>query len=298
MTQKNPHKSKILREMWKRCHTDKLNTITAIVGGVGRGKSIAAVRISSEISNWNPQSYEEAMKIIKRHVVFSAKEFLERITDPEMKFGDSIILDEAGTTESMSHLRFMTKIHQMVNQVLQTFRHRRFYVFYTMPNLKFVDKSARRLADFVIECLRIDRKKKITITKPKRASTNPITGITYYPYPVYLIESKPIKIKRLKTKLPNKYLTTAYQDYSIQRKKELAKRSYDQIIIDEQKEIDRQKQKERQKINIDSLAEEIVNEYKKIGKEKITVAEALAQPHMSQNKALVLRLKVNKLLSE
>lgn len=196
--QQNPFLNWILKRIQK-----KKNCMIVIVGQTGSGKSYAAMMLAIML---------DALFNIDR-IAFTGKEFIEIASNPKLKPGSVILLDEAGI--SMDNRTWWSTHNRMINWLLQTFRHQRLIAIITVPELSFIDKKSLVLFHVVMETTSIDPKKKICFLKPKIVNPKPasLTNKNFWmTFPTIKDDSgEVIKINRLEVGLPPKKLLKNYE---------------------------------------------------------------------------------------
>ncbi|MDY6776210.1 MAG: zonular occludens toxin (zot) [Halobacteria archaeon] len=197
----------ILRKMvWRRMHKKNKNWMAAICQETGGGKSYAALRIAEVL---DPDFSID-------QVAFSIDEFIDLVRDDSYGQGSVIVLDEAGVAAGARD--WYSDSNQLLNQVLQTWRHQNRAAIFTLPALGFLDKGARTLLHAYLEPIRIDYEKNQNITKFQYLDKNPkATGSAtriYYKYPELQDPETGVrkKYKRLAINLPSEELQEAYEE--------------------------------------------------------------------------------------
>ncbi|NIA12350.1 MAG: hypothetical protein GWP10_22205 [Nitrospiraceae bacterium] len=137
------------------------NFVGIFVGDPGSGKSYSALRLAEVISK------QFNRKFSVDNVVFKAADFIDLLSDAKrLKKGEVVIFDEAGTGEAMSSRNWYSIQNKLVDSAVQTFRFKNLYVFFTTPLDSFVDSHARKLFNARFVTQRIDKRRKVVVTKP------------------------------------------------------------------------------------------------------------------------------------
>jgi len=121
-------KHKAWRKMWREDN----NTLWAVVGDTGDGKSYASLRIGEAL---DPNFSIE-------NVAFNITEFLEKVVDDSFSRGSAIILEE-GSVEASSH-DWHDESNRVFAKILDTWRHQNRMGIINLPNFKALEKGARR----------------------------------------------------------------------------------------------------------------------------------------------------------
>jgi hypothetical protein len=179
------------------------NFLGIITGKTGIGKSGCALKIAEMV---NPDFTID-------NLVFSARDFMDLMKNPEMKKGNVIIWDEIGVGQvggygsgGLASREFMTTTNKILNYFLQGFRAMNICVLFTLPSLSMLDIQTRNLAHGIWVCIK--RNEKYVTTKYFEVEHNPIVAKTYHKYQ-FSEDSKQIKrvyIEPPSTILWHKYL--------------------------------------------------------------------------------------------
>ncbi len=190
------------------------NIKLGIYGQTGSGKSLDAVQIKRAVYLYMYGKEPEPEYLINR-VYFKAKPFVEAM----QKLSDN--LHEKGRTKTMVHLWDEVgygaghKTHASVNNrvlgwLFQTFRNLKQIIIVTTPSISFIDASIRKLMDYYVETIGIDRQKKISIVKPLSVQYNVRMDKTYYhnlkcPTKDGIVEVDIMSIPKVSDELENLY---------------------------------------------------------------------------------------------
>ena len=139
------------------------NFVLIVHGRTRSGKSLAALRLAMEVDpNFK----------IERNVIFTAKEFMDLLKNPNLKTGAVILWDEIGTGKSMSSRNWYSILNKSVNYVLQTWGHRNLMLILTVPDISFVDSQTRKLCNARMETKGIHYHR--GVTKARLLYTSPM----------------------------------------------------------------------------------------------------------------------------
>lgn len=225
-------KSIYCRYILNRIKNNK-NFMAMVTGPTGSGKSWATLSLAEELN--------EDFNITR--VVFSFKQLMEIVNDPQYKNkkGICIVFDEAGI--DVNSKNFMSKINKSFNYLIQTFRHRNFILLFTAPYPDFVDSATRKMFHCHMETIKINKELKTTYLKPKLIQYNGNMKKYYYKY--LIVRGK--KIKKIEVPKPSDELIRLYEE-----KKTLFTRDLNKVIeydlVDEDNKVVNQKTALRIKI--------------------------------------------------
>ena len=181
------------------------NLIGVITGQTGSGKTYAGMSFLESLSQ------DLGTNFCIKDIVFSPKEFMQRINSGELKRGSCLLFDEAGV--GYSSREWFSISNKLINYLMQTFRHRNYVVIFTTPDMSFIDKNARKLIHLHFETQSIDYWKKLVITKPFLAQNNQRSGKTYWKYLRVPVPNTiiPLKIERACFGMPSAKLVKEYE---------------------------------------------------------------------------------------
>lgn len=204
-----------------------------VTGPTGSGKSWATLSLAEELN--------EDFNITR--VVFSFKQLMEIVNDPQYKNkkGICIVFDEAGI--DVNSKNFMSKINKSFNYLIQTFRHRNFILLFTAPYPDFVDSATRKMFHCHMETIKINKELKTTYLKPKLIQYNGNMKKYYYKY--LIMRGK--KIKMIEIPKPSDELIKQYEEKKTIFTKDLNK-SIEIDLTEEKEEVNNEKQEVRQRI--------------------------------------------------
>jgi rubrerythrin len=113
------------------------------------------------------------LEFVDKNVIFDAKEIFS-IVKQNHDINTSFIIEEIGV--NMDATQWQQKINRQLKHMAQTIRHRRYNMFYTVPNLSSSAKQNRILMPIIFETAWIDRNVNKCFIQPKFFPVNPRTG--------------------------------------------------------------------------------------------------------------------------
>lgn len=177
------------------------NFLCAITGPTGSGKTYSSLRLAEILDE----------EFNKDRIVFTPKEFINLLNNGDLKSGSVIVFDEAGV--SLNNRAWQSIANNLIQYVLQTFRHKNYIVLFTAPDFSFIDKASRKLFHSYMETKGINFTKKKCMLKPFMLQINQRTGDIYFKYlTVVMPGQKESKITSLSVGLPSKDLIKAYEE--------------------------------------------------------------------------------------
>jgi len=135
--------------------------------------------------------------------------------------------EEAGVL--INSLDFQNKISKFFGAVLQSFRSKNVGIMFNLPNISFLNKTARSLLHLVFETKGINRQKKEVVLKCFYWQTNALSGKTYSKYLRQRVDGRMIAVKRINIGMPSKDLIVPYE----KRKDEFVNKTMDSLIVEE-----------------------------------------------------------------
>jgi hypothetical protein len=189
----------------------------------------------------------------QENICFSISEAVKRLRSGGLHKGEFIIVEEAGVL--INSLDFQNKIAKFFTGVLQSFRSKNFGVIFNLPNISFLNKTARTLLHVVFQTQRIDPIRKEVVIKPFYWQTNSLSGKTYQKYLQQKINGHHIKIQRLNYGLPSSELVIPYE----KRKDAFVNLTMDNLI-ELQVENDNKKNKTKEENPIQKAIKEVYAE--------------------------------------
>ena len=207
----------LYKRFWNRLHKYKKNCLIIICGETGSGKSTLGLKICKTL---DPTFTE-------KRVISRPKDFLDVVVNGDLKLGQAIMLDEAGTVANARE--WYSFNNKVVSYILQTFTYKRLVVVFTVPSFDYVDKQSRMLFHYYIECKRVDFMRKETVAKVMRLQYNAMTGKLYRKYLRFVIGEDYCKVINFHFKKPDRELMKAYEKKSHQFKHDIAVEMLDTI---------------------------------------------------------------------
>lgn len=189
-----------LRYLWRLMHVVNKNTMIAIIGPPGEGKSWAALALGELL---DPGFTAD-------NVAFRPTRLLERINE-DHPIGDITIADEAGV--SLNAKTWWESDQIQVGNILETWRHQNRGLICTLPVFTKLQKDARGLMTVLMTAYGVDRWENKSKWRFQLIDTNPVNGDIYRPYPVLPHPKTGHKVpyKTLDLPLPSKQLRDDYQ---------------------------------------------------------------------------------------
>ena len=246
----------LVRYIHRRIRNNK-NFLATITGPTGSGKSWSALSMAELIDK----------DFTIDRVIFRAKDLMKLISNGNLKPGSVIVWDEAGI--DLSNRNWQSVTNKMLNALLQTFRHKNFILFFTVPFHDFIDSSSRKLFHADFETQKINRNQSTVIIKPKLLQYNSNLAKWYRKYLKVQMNGSIIKIKRWAVPKPSDKIIKEYEeaknkftkDLNLDINKQLEDLEPEETNIEKEQEDISSKKAIRNKI--DGIDEEIWNLYLK-----------------------------------
>lgn len=143
-------------------------------------------------------------------VAFTFKEFMDIITNKDIKGGNVVIWDESGV--DLDSRMFFSHLNILANRILQTFRKDNLGVIFTVPDATFVDKRSRTLFHSIIETKSIrtsDNKVKVKWFEVHRSVQSKKEAYLWHPR--CIVGGKHYKIGSVFIPKPSRELITPYE---------------------------------------------------------------------------------------
>lgn len=176
------------------------NFICAVTGPTGSGKSWTTLSMAQQL--------DEDFNIDR--IVFKAKDLMALINSNTLTKGSVIVWDEAGI--DLSNRNWQSTMNKVMNYLLQTFRHKNFILFFTVPYSDFVDATTRKLFHAEFTTIGINKRLKTCSIKPKMLQYNASLKKWYAKYLIVRIKDiGASKIKRWRVKKPTEELIKHYE---------------------------------------------------------------------------------------
>jgi hypothetical protein len=180
------------------------NVMGAELGPTGSGKSYRDLR-KAEL--WYNYHFHD--KVPEKNICFGIHDIMRLLAEGKLRKGEIIIFEEAGV--NLGSLDFQQEVAKMMTYVMQSFRSMNIGIFFNLPYLSMLNKSARMLLHYSFESAGIDPDTKINMCKPKFHQVNQDTGKIYKKYPIINVNGTTRKIKRFSFAMPSQYLIDAYE---------------------------------------------------------------------------------------
>jgi biotin operon repressor len=176
------------------------NFLGCFVGETGSGKSYAALKLAEAIDR----------SFTVKRVAFNTIDFLKIVN--KCKSGQVVVFDEMGTDKGSGNREWNTRTNKVLNYITQIFRHKNLIIFYTVPDITFIDKQQRKLFHMLFITAGIDTKRKLVKLKPLIVSPARTFDKTYHIYPnIHHKELGLVKLKRLAVGMPSEKLVSDYE---------------------------------------------------------------------------------------
>jgi hypothetical protein len=175
------------------------------VGGTGKGKSLAMLFILEKI---HQMLHPDKPFTCERNVCFTTTRFLELVRSSPDK--TCIAFDESSI--AMNSKRSMSNLNLVLGNLFTAFRARRFIVGLAFPTFSALEKHVRVLANFVLECKKIDHKRKLNQVSLKYYQSNSQSGKGYHhSYCAVVPNRGRYIIPNIYTGLPSEQLLNDYE---------------------------------------------------------------------------------------
>ena len=189
----------LVRYIHRRIKNNK-NFLATITGPTGSGKSWSALSMAELIDK----------DFTVKRVIFKARELMKLINEENLKPGSVIVWDEAGI--DLSNRNWQSVTNKMLNALLQTFRHKNFILFFTVPYHDFIDVASKKLFHADFETQKINKNQEVVIIKPKLLQYNSNLSKWYRKYLKVSIDGKIVKIRKWAVPKPSDNLIKAYEE--------------------------------------------------------------------------------------
>jgi hypothetical protein len=144
-------------------------------------------------------------------VIFRGRDLMKLINEGSLKPGSVIVWDEAGI--DLSNRNWQSVTNKMLNALLQTFRHKNFILFFTVPFNDFIDSASKKLFHGDFETQKIDKQTQCVIIKPKLLQYNANMGKWYRKYLRAFDDDGSLKkISRWAVPRPSEEMVNAYEE--------------------------------------------------------------------------------------
>ena len=254
-------KNSFARFILKRLKNN-LNFMGLFFGETGSGKTWSAISLS--------QSIDPDFEV--RQIAFDFKEMMSIINADWFKAKKKkiIVFDEPQI--SISNRTWQSLTNKLMNYLVSTFRHQNIIVFFCCPYQDFLDSASMKLLHATLECVAIDKKKKLCIVKPLLPQYNSRMKKYYY-HAVYVIRDGGAEALRMVgIKKPTDELIKQYE-----QRKEMFTSALNKSIEEQLEQIDKPKAKERREIELTLNQEDIENCWKEGMFKQKDIAEKLGK---------------------
>ncbi len=247
------------------------NVLGVELGATGTGKSYRDLR-KAEL--WYNFYFKEPFPT--ENICFGTLKVMERISSGKLRKGEVIIFEESGV--SLGSLDFQTKVSKMFTYVLQSFRSMNIAIFFNLPYLSMLNKSARMLMHYYSQSLGIDHEKNLNKCKFFLVQVNQMSGKVYPKYPKIRHKGSKKKIKKFAYSLPSKYIIDAYESKKIEYISSTTKEFTEKMRAIEEKDKPKRKELLPHQLEIYKLNQEGFNQQQ--------IADKLGKTQPSVNKIL------------
>ena len=178
----------------------KKNFLAVITGAPGVGKSWCGLSMCNMV--------DEEFGVNK--IVTTTKQLLELINSEAIKPGDAILWDEAGI--DISNRNWQSLVNKTLNFLFQTFRHKQFILFMTVPYMDFIDAGTRKLLHTEFEIQSINYETSMAKVKPQIIQYNSRTKKFYYKYLRLRTKNGICPLRAWNVPKPPEWLIEAYEE--------------------------------------------------------------------------------------
>jgi len=214
--------------LYNKVYNYNFGIMGAYVGDTGSGKSMAALHIAETL---------DPTFSIDDVIYGSVKEYLKKINSKDKKdtkTGKAIVFDEAGAggEEGANSRRFWSDLNQALSTTAQTQRYMRKFVFFTLPQLDFLDKQTRVLMNLAVNTERLGSSNVVIYPRYLYYDRMSYKGGEYRRMPSVITESGiPLKFKSIsRMPLPSKSLRDEFNVISESFKNKLIAREHQKIL--------------------------------------------------------------------
>lgn len=252
-----------IKWMHARLIRQNKNVLSVELGATGSGKSYRDLR---KVELWYQYYFKEKFPV--ENICFGVGDVLKRLSSGKLRRGEVLIFEEAGA--NLGNLDFQNKVSKMFNYVLQSFRSMNVAIFFNLPYLSMLNKTARMLIHYSSESKTIDMKRSVNRCRPLFHQVNQSTGKIYKKYPRAKVEGRTRTVKEFEWTLPSDYLIEAYEQKKKNYLETTTKKYVDKINGDEKKEMQIPKDLTKQHIRYLKYLEEGLNQKEIAEKEGVT----------------------------
>jgi len=206
----------LLKYIENRIYKENKNLMVVIVGECGSGKSYAGLSIAEQLDP----------NFSVNNVAFSPEEFMDLVHSSDLPRGSVILMDEFGV--SMDSRKWHSVGNKLLSYVLETFRYKGYVVFFTVPDVAFIDTNARRLVHAQFKTNGILVKENVCRIRPYFTQNDVLEGNCYRKFLNVSVDGHRKTIDEIRVPLPSVKLRHEYEA----KKQIYANQLYDSIKID------------------------------------------------------------------
>jgi hypothetical protein len=187
----------LLDTVFQKRLSENRNLNLLITGKIGGGKSYAGLSIGHFIDP----------KFTLNNVVFSVTDLYKLLDKSPPEPGSVVLLDEAGI--DASNLESMSTTSKALGTLLQTTRYLKLCMILTVPNVNFIVKQSRLLADFLLKHEEGQEVGEFSILEPMESEDS--KDVDFIPYRTQNRNGREQIIESVSFPLPPAYLTNEYE---------------------------------------------------------------------------------------
>ena len=187
----------LLDSVFQKRLSENRNLNLLITGKVGGGKSYAGLSIGHFIDP----------KFTLNNVVFSVTDLYKLLDKNPPEPGSVVLLDEAGI--DASNLESMSTTSKALGTLLQTTRYLKLCMILTVPNVNFIVKQSRLLADFLLKHEEGQEVGEFSILEPMESEDS--KDVEFIPYRTQNRNGREQIIESVSFPLPPAFLTNEYE---------------------------------------------------------------------------------------
>jgi DNA-binding CsgD family transcriptional regulator len=205
-----------MKWLHQRLIVNNKNVLGANLGPTGSGKSYRDLRMAEL---WYDYHFKKPFPT--ENICFGTTSVMRLISKGELPRGSVLMVEEAGI--NLGSLDFQNKVAKMFTYILQSFRSMNIALFFNLPYLSMLNKTARMLLHYSFESAGIDFTNKINKCKPLFHQVNQGTGKIYKKYLRVKVKGKRVPLKRFNFSIPSEYLVSAYEKKKAQYLADISK---------------------------------------------------------------------------
>lgn len=187
----------LLDSVFQNRLSENRNLNLLITGKIGGGKSYAGLSIGHFIDP----------KFTLNNVVFSVTDLYKLLDKNPPEPGSVVLLDEAGI--DASNLESMSTTSKALGTLLQTTRYLKLCMILTVPNVNFIVKQSRLLADFLLKHEEGQEVGEFSILEPMESEDS--KDVEFIPYRTQNRNGREQIIESVSFPLPPAFLTNEYE---------------------------------------------------------------------------------------